>query len=190
MLFSALFRKNIAQFSDEELAQQVGEGNSHALGELFKRYAGLVNGVALKYLKNKTEADDILMLVFEKLSDKLNRHEVSNFSSWVHTVTRNECLMFLRKQKRLTTDVEKALMSKPDQSLMLLEEKMQSETTILTLEEEISKLKSDQKKAIELFYLESKCYQEVANIMQIDLKKVKSLIQNGKRNLKIALEKR
>jgi RNA polymerase sigma factor (sigma-70 family) len=190
MLFSALFRKNIAQFSDEQLAQKVGEGDKRALAELFKRFAPLVNGVALKYVKNKTEADDLLMHVFEKLTDKLDRHDVNNFSSWIHTVTRNECLMFLRKQKRLTTDVEQTLLKQADDSPDTFAEKLEHEETLLKLEEEIEKLKPLQKQAIELFYLENRCYQEVAVMMEIELKKVKSLIQNGKRNLKIALDKK
>lgn len=187
MLFSALFKRNIAQFKDEELAQKAGKGNQNALGELFRRYAPLVFGVSLKYLKNKSDADDMVMQVFEKLSGKLAKHQVDNFSSWLHTVTRNECLMLLRKKKQPTTDLESALIHQADAGETALAEKIEQEIRIASLEEKIKNLKPLQQQAIELFFIQNKCYDEVSEMMNVDLKKVKSLIQNGKRNLKIAL---
>jgi RNA polymerase sigma-70 factor (ECF subfamily) len=187
MLFSALFRRNIAEFDDETLAQKAGKGNQHALGELFRRYGSLVFGVSLKYLKNKNDADDMVMQVFEKLMEKLAKHKVDNFSSWLHTLTRNECLMLLRKKKRPTTDIEKALIQKEDAGAAELDEKIAKEGLLSALETKINTLKPDQKKAIELFFIQNKCYDEVSSLMNVDLKKVKSLIQNGKRNLKIAM---
>jgi len=58
------------------------------------------------------------------------------------------------------------------------------------LKECISKLKHEQKDCIELFYFQKLCYQEIARKLSLDEKKVKSFLQNGKRNLKICLEKK
>ena len=58
------------------------------------------------------------------------------------------------------------------------------------LEECVEKLKEDQKKCIRQFYYENRCYREISKVMGMDEKKVKSCIQNGKRNLKLCLEKK
>ena len=92
--------------------------------------------------------------------------------------------MFLRKTGRLTIEVSKELQSE-DQ----LQYKIAKEDQLNTLEEEIETLKDEQKSCIKLFYLEQKSYQEISDILKMDIKKVKSSIQNGKRNLKIKLEK-
>ena len=64
------------------------------------------------------------------------------------------------------------------------------EVKLQQLEEGITKLNSEQKICVELFYLQNKSYVEVAEITGYELNQVKSYIQNGKRNLKIYLEKK
>ena len=61
------------------------------------------------------------------------------------------------------------------------------ESKLKNLEEAIKKLKKEQQQCIDLFYLKEKTYDEVANLTGYETKKVKSYIQNGKRNLKIIL---
>ena len=130
----------------------------------------------------------MVMQVFEKLMVKLSAHQVDNFSSWLHTLTRNECLMLLRKKNRPTTEIERALLHKEDAALAELDDKIAQDEQLNKLETKINALKPDQKRAIELFFIQNKCYDEVSALMNVDLKKVKSLIQNGKRNLKIAMD--
>ena len=75
-----------------------------------------------------------------------------------------------------------------DKSVHLIDEP-DLEESLVKLESCIKKLKADQKICIEQFYLEKRCYQEIVEKTNIELKKVKSFIQNGKRNLKICLER-
>ena len=63
------------------------------------------------------------------------------------------------------------------------------EQDLETLRKCIEQLKSEQKECVSLFYLEEKCYQEISDELSFELNKVKSFIQNGKRNLKICMEK-
>jgi len=189
MLFNLFSRKNIAKLSDEDLISQLKNGNHKAaLGELYKRYAHLMFGVALKYLKNQSEAEDIVMNIFEKIEIKIKKNNINHLRNWLYTITKNECLMKLRKTKILTSDVESALLFKPDNSQENLDEYLLNEQKYLILGQAISKLKEVQKVCVELFYLKNKCYDEVALETGFELKKVKSYIQNGKRNLKIILE--
>jgi RNA polymerase sigma-70 factor (ECF subfamily) len=189
MLFNLFSRKNIANLSDENLIAQLKNGNQKpVLGELYKRYAHLMFGVALKYLKNQTDAEDVVMNIFEKLEHKIQKNNINHLRNWLYTITKNECLMKLRKTKKTTYDVESALLFKPDNSQENLNQYLVNEQKYIMLEQAISKLKEVQKICIELFYLKNKCYDEVALETGYELKKVKSYIQNGKRNLKIILE--
>ena len=189
MLFSALFRKNIQSYTDLELIVFVRKNNQNAIGELFKRYAALVMGLSLKYLKNQNLAEDILMEIFEKLPKRIQKHEIQNFKSWLYSLTRNECLMELRKKKNISGDIEKELLYQPDMSENEQLEKIHLENQLTELEQAIKTLKEDQKDALTHFYLEQKSYTEVSAVMGISLNAVKSLIQNGKRNLKLKLER-
>lgn len=177
-------RKKYHSYSDEQLVNAYKmEWDKFYISLLYERYSHLVMGTALNYLKNRTEAEDITMNVFESLFEKLKVHDVVNFKSWLYMVTRNECLMFLRKVKR-AVPIELESISEETESD--LEHK---EIQLDLLASQIETLKSEQRKCIELFYLEQQSYQEISDALSISIKQVKSAIQNGKRNLKILLEK-
>ncbi|HAE31603.1 MAG TPA: hypothetical protein DCF89_10855 [Flavobacteriales bacterium] len=189
----ALYRnKNTRDLSDRELVYRYQKSrNKRYIGELYERYGHLVYGVSLKYLKNVQEAQDNVMLVFEKLMSELEKSDVKNFKAWIHTVTKNQCLMHLRKNKNVRSK---------EQSIEPIEYSLASETTdveqviakehsLTQMEQALNQLKKEQKTCVELFYLKEKCYQDIAEITGFSLKQVKSYIQNGKRNLKIILTK-
>jgi RNA polymerase sigma-70 factor (ECF subfamily) len=165
---------------------------AHA-GELFERYVHLVYGVCMKYLKNEEDSKDAVMQIFEKLLVELKVHEISNFKSWLHVLAKNHCLMWLRsarvrhEKNILTFDVSDDMEN--DNGRHHTEEDDGLENNLALLEKGIQVLPAEQKQCIELFYLQQKCYKEIADMTGYDLKKVKSYIQNGKRNLKIYLEK-
>lgn len=188
MLLGLLFRKNIKLLEDDKLLNLIRENNKHALGVLFERYGHLVMGLCLKYLKDKMTAEDMMMKVFEALPQKINRGEIQNFKSWLYSVARNECLMELRKRKEPSGDIESSLLYTEDDSNEKLNLAELKEQQILKLEEAILALNSEQKECINLFYIKKKSYDQVAEITGYELKKVKSYIQNGKRNLKLILE--
>ena len=176
MLFS---RKNkYKTLSDDELLRTYKEKqSSEVIGEYFQRYGHLVMGTSMKYLKNKFDAEDLAMHLFEKLPGKLLSHNISNFKSWLYMVTKNECLMILRKKGNLTSSLTRELEDTDDVDL-----KIEKEEQLEMLEDAIEDLKEEQKECIKLFYIESKSYQEITEMLRLDIKKVKSAIQNGKRN--------
>jgi len=183
---------NHREAADLELLQSYKSSKSlQVLGELYGRYIHLVYGVALKYLKNRVEAQDVTMQVFEQLVDKVLKHEIENFKSWLHVLTRNHCLMQLRSSKhRLSNDVIdiEQVNVENEQLMHHTDDKPKLEEQITKLEHCIQRLKDEQKQCVELFYLQQKSYKEIEEKTQLPLKKVKSHIQNGKRNLKICIE--
>jgi RNA polymerase sigma-70 factor (ECF subfamily) len=179
--------------SDEELLRQfVKSGKLDPLGEVYSRYMHLVYGVALKYLNNREDARDAVMQIFEKLISDLPGHEVRNFKSWLYVLSKNHCLMQIRARK--STDgrlegykIEQQFME-TDQEMHPIDSEEQSLEE--ALKECVEQLKAEQKQCIELFYYQKHCYQEIAEQLGMNEKKVKSYLQNGKRNLKICLEKK
>lgn len=181
-----LFRKTYTSYSDEELILLFKQKeDKKIIGEIYIRYGHLVMGTCMKYLKNKQDAEDISMQIFEKMPRILVRHNIQYFKSWLYMVTKNECLMWLRKKGNITTELKTELEQEDELALV-----QQKEVQLEAVENAIHELKEEQKKCIELFYLEQKSYAEITQILQMELKKVKSAIQNGKRNLKIKLEQR
>lgn len=171
------------------------EGDQEVLGELYSRYIHLVYGVCMKYLRNREDANDGVMQIFEKLMIEIPRHNIENFSNWLHVVTKNYCLMQLRSEKSHREKYEEWI---NDQTVFMenitllhpLDEDEVPEVLEKALEDCIERLKEHQKSCIRQFYYEDRCYEEIAVNLGLDEKKVKSYLQNGKRNLKLCLEEK
>lgn len=174
--------------SDEELlAAYRSTAEQQLLATLYLRYTDLVYGTCLKYLKNAESAKDAVMNIYHELLSKLQKHEVDNFKSWLYVVTKNHCLMQLRKDKQtITVSLEPGLMQSEDFSH--LDTVLEREQDFKRLELCLERLPAAQKQAVQLFYLQNKCYNEITAATGSDWNKVRSLIQNGRRNLKICME--
>jgi RNA polymerase sigma factor (sigma-70 family) len=158
------------------------------LAALFQRYMDLLYGVCLKYLKEPEAAKDAVMQIFEELVQKLNKHEVENFKSWLYTLAKNYCLMQLRTPRNIKTGEIKGDIMQSEEEVHL-NGIMQKEENFRKLEKCMQTLSTEQKQTVELFYLENKCYKEIAAVTGIEWNKVRSHIQNGRRNLKICMDK-
>ncbi len=181
-----------APADDAELLRQYREsGDLKVLGELYERYMHLTFGVCLKYLRNEDDSKDATMQIFEKLIADLRIHEVKNFSSWLHTLARNHCLMWLRTHnKRFGHDtIHLSTDSTMEFDIAVHPEEEDAEYRLAQMEEGMNELPEEQKVCLELFYIEQKSYKEICDITGFDFKQVKSYLQNGKRNLKIYLDK-
>lgn len=187
------FIKNIlpGQVTDKELVAAFKEsGKIEFLSAVYQRYMDLVYGVCLKYFKDGERSKDAVMDIFEELNVKLKHHEVDNFRGWLHVVARNYCLMQLRSPRNLkTTEFNADFMHFPE-STHLANEALEKEENFKKMEQCMDTLPQDQKQSIELFFLQRKCYKEIAEITGYDWNKVRSYIQNGKRNLKICMEEK
>jgi len=185
---------DIKSLSDEKLIELYrNSADTKYIGELFERYIHLVFGVCLKYLKNEENSKDAVMQVFEDLHIKLREHAVGNFKSWIYSVAKNHCLMELRKkgvEERSREEIYKKIQSEIMESVDVFHPNNSNDLSekIPKLQKGIALLKTEQRRCIELLYLQNKSYKEVAELTGYSLKKVKSYIQNGKRNLKIFLE--
>lgn len=185
------FLKNIPGESHNEaelLLRYKNTGDLAVLGRLYEPYMDLVYGVCLKYFKDPERSKDAVMQIFEELISKLRRHEVENFRGWLHQLTKNHCLMQLRTPKNLKTVELHELVMQSDENLHL-NGVMEKEENFERLQDCLSRLPHEQKKAVELFYMEGKCYNEIVELMDQEWNQVRSFIQNGRRNLKLCMER-
>ncbi len=179
--------------SDLELIDMYKQSNDlKILGQLYSRYTHLVFGVCLKYLKNSDDSKDAVMQLFEKLIDSLLKHDIQNFKSWLHVTSRNHCLMELRRRKsnRIISSDEFSIVESMESSVSVHhnDEDLLNED-LLIMKKCMEKLSEEQKNCIKLFYLEERSYNEVSLESGYELRKVKSFIQNGKRNIKNCIER-
>ena len=179
--------KKINKKSDEDLLNDYRiEGKAEALTILYDRYIHLVYGVCLKYLMDREKARDATMQIFEKLILLLKAHEIKSFRAWLYSTAKNHCLMELRKKENVTKIDGYLFMEFEDESHPIDD---LDELRLQVLEKCIQELKDQQKQCVHLFYMQSNNYEQIAQITGFDLKKVKSYLQNGRRNLKICMEK-
>ncbi len=169
-------------------------GNREYIGQLFKRYTHLVYGVCLKYLKDEEMSKDAVMDIFEKLMIDLKKHEIAHFKSWLYQVSKNHCLMQLRKEKKIVSSWDEIDQNRAhffmESFIKLHHNNGEEEKQNLTgkLYHAINNLNDEQRNCIELMYLKDKSYKEIVDLTGYTMKQVKSFIQNGKRNLKQMLK--
>ena len=175
--------------TDKELVAAFKKsGEMNYLSVLYQRYMELVFGVCLKYFKDAERSKDAVMEIFEELNTKLRQHEVENFKGWLHVLARNYCLMQLRSPRNVKTTEFSANFMQSEENTHLNGEALEKESNFIKLEQCLQTLPDEQKDTVRLFYLENKCYNEIAEITGYDWNKVRSYIQNGRRNLKLCME--
>ena len=177
-----------AHITDDDLLQKFyADVDNEWLGILLQRYTLMLLGTCMKYLKNEAEARDAVQQIFLKVLTELPRRKVDYFKSWLYTVTRNYCLMQLRNKKIF-------LQIEDDKSLAYdaadKDDLLSKEEFLLYMENALYELDSEQKICVQMFYFEKKSYQEIVAATGFEPMQVKSYIQNGKRNLKIIIERK
>lgn len=180
------------ELSDQELLQQYkASGNNIYLGRLLERYTLLLFGVCMKYLKNEEEAKDAVQQVFTKAIQELQKYQVEYVKSWLYTIARNHCLMQLRhKQQTIPAELAENHLAANDEDLLTTrQQQMETHRLMELVEKGLDQLPEPQSKCVTLFYLSKHSYQQIAESTGYSLLQVKSYIQNGKRNIKLWVEK-
>ncbi len=177
--------------TDQELLEKFyADHDNEWLGILLQRYTLLLLGVSMKYLKNEEEAKDSVQQIFLKVIQELQKYKVEFFKSWLYMVAKNYCLMKLRdRQGKITAEINEKLTAKPEEESDR-QALLQNDHALDLMEAALKELNPEQQQCVTLFYLQKKSYQEVSDETGFNMLQVKSYIQNGKRNLKILIEKK
>jgi RNA polymerase sigma-70 factor (ECF subfamily) len=179
-----------AHIEDKELLNKFySDGNNQWLGILLERYTLLLFGVCMKYLKDEEEAKDAVQQIFLKVITELQKYKVDYFKSWLYMIAKNLCLMKIRdKHGRIPVEISEH-MTAPEDSITR-SDLLEKDKTLSLIEEGLNELNAEQKLCVTLFYLQKKTYQQITDSTGLSLLQVKSYIQNGKRNLKLIVEKK
>jgi RNA polymerase sigma factor (sigma-70 family) len=176
--------------SDNEVLRRYYEehNNNEWLGVLLQRYTMLLLGVCMKYLKNEEDAKDSVQQVFLKVINDLPKYKVEYFKSWLYMVTKNHCLMKLRDKGKYPVELNEQAMSAVDETDTRITA-LEKENHLVSMEQALLLLNSEQQVCIKLFYLQKQTYQQISGSTGLSVMQVKSHIQNGKRNLKIQMQR-
>ena len=182
-------QKEWKDIADQELLQRYyAENNNEWLGVLLQRYTVLLLGVCMKYLKNEEDAKDSVQQVFYKVINDLPKYKVEFFKSWLYMVAKNHCLMKLRDKGKYTSEINEQLMATPEETEGLINA-TEKEVSLSNMEAALAQLNNEQKLCVTLFYLQKQSYQQISDSLGYSIMQVKSHIQNGKRNLRILMQR-
>lgn len=177
--------------SDKDLLQRFWQTqNNEWLGIILQRYTLLLFGVCMKYLKDENDARDCVQQIFLKVIQEAGKYKIDYFKSWLYMVAKNQCLTLLRDKKG------KAPLELNDNNSQLAEDAevlMDNGSPVVSdemLQVALQELNEEQYKCVTLFYLKKRSYQEISEITGYPMLKVKSYIQNGKRNLKLNIQRK
>ena len=175
--------------SDTQLLELFySDRNQKWIGILLERYTLLLLGLCMKYLKNEEEAKDCVQQIFLKVLTEIPKYKVEYFKSWLYMVAKNQCLMKLReKGVKDLKELTEHIVADEDVNKEVY---LQNELTYHYLEEAINELSEEQRVCVTLFYLQKASYTQISEQTAYSLLQVKSYIQNGKRNLKLLLQKK
>jgi RNA polymerase sigma-70 factor (ECF subfamily) len=189
--FFSLDRKKTEKLSDEDLLNRYRDSeDTEYFGILYNRYIPLLYGVCLKYLADTDKAQDAVMQVFENIFPKILQYEIQTFRTWIYSVAKNHCLQILRKEtNEIFIDFNSEIMESDEILNLLNEEEDTGEERKAILRQCLKKLPVGQRNAIYRFFMEEMSYQDIIESEGYTLNQVKSYIQNGKRNLRICIEK-
>ena len=180
---------NYQHITDAELLEKFyGDHDNKWLGILLPRYTFLLLGVCMKYLKNEEDAKDCVQHIFLKVINELHKYKVDYFKSWIYMIAKNHCLMKIRGNKNQVVELNENVTPSGD----INEDKtshLEKDRLLNKMQDAIKQLNPEQQQCVNLFYLEKKSYNEIAEITGYTLLQVKSNLQNGKRNLKMMMER-
>lgn len=157
-------------------------GDPHAAGELVSRYQKSLFTVALRMLGNAQDAEDVVQMVFGQVFRELQRYDPSHrFFSWVYRMTVNAALNLQRDRKPVVTINQDAdipgVVAQTDDAFIVEEQ----------VSTALAQLKPDDRSIVVLRYFQSLSYDEIADVLGIPAKTVKSRLFTARDRLRVLL---
>ncbi len=176
------------QTEDEVLLRLYAEGNARAAYALSDRFGPIAYRVALRFLGDGAEAEDVAQDAMMRLWRAAPgwRSGEAKVSTWLYTVTRNLCTDRVRKLTR-TKGVGLDQVAEPADPTPGAEDQLTQAARIDALQEALMQLPDRQREAVVLRHLEGLTNPEIGQIMDISTEAVESLTARGKRALATAM---
>ncbi|RFZ93031.1 RNA polymerase sigma factor [Mucilaginibacter conchicola] len=181
-----------SKFSDIELIQQTLGGNQSAYADLIKRHQRFVFTLALRFTKNREDAEEVAQDCFVKAYRSLSSfQQQSKFSTWLYSIVYTTAMTFLRKKRIDTSSID------DDETYLQLENKpgsfdennVENKSRSYYLNQAIGQLLPDDAAIITMFYKGEQSLEEIAQVMGIEANTVKVKLFRARQRLKEKLER-
>ena len=175
--------------TDFEIIKACLDGDKNCFSEIVSRYKNLVYSIILRMTADRDEANDLAQDVFVKIYRNLDKYYPEyKFSTWVMRITTNHIIDFRRKKKQEFAPLDEVGYDMPSRDDDESPEGayMKKEKT-KTLAKIINDLPDMYKIPIVLYHQQGLSYQEIADVTEEPLSKVKNRIFRGRKMLKEAL---
>lgn len=175
--------------SEKEIIESIAAKDEKAFAALYKLYSDKIFNTSLSYTKSIEDAEEITQDVFLKIyRNASNFQGASLVSTWIYRIAVNTSLNYLKRKNRfsffLNTKTSSQLIDFEHPGVLL-----QNKENSVALYNSMECLPGNQKTAFILSFIEELPRQEVADIMEISLKAVESLLQRAKKKMRTELEK-
>ena len=181
-----------SKLSDIELIEQTLAGNQAAYADLVRRHQRFVFTLALRFSKNREDAEEIAQDCFIKAYRSLSAFQKqSKFSTWLYTIVYTTSMTFLRR-KRVETDSiddENTYIQLENHSSGLKNNMAENKSRSYYLQEAIGQLLPDDAAIITLFYMGEQSLEEIGQTLGIESNTVKVKLFRARQRLKETLEK-
>jgi RNA polymerase sigma-70 factor (ECF subfamily) len=178
--------------NDNELISKVLGGDQQAYAVLVDRYKSYVFTLALRFTKNREDAEEVSQDIFIKAYRALaDFRGASKFSTWLYTIVNTTCITFLRK-KRLevhSLDNEKVFEVADSQDSGLRANLVEQKSRVNMVNRAIALLSSDDAEIITLFYKGEQSLDEIAKVLGIETNAVKVRLHRARTRLKEKMQK-
>jgi len=155
------------------------KGDPKAQKSLYDKYSPLFYGMCLRYMKNRTEAEDLLVESFYTIFSKINQYKgTGSFEGWMKRIVVNSCLMQIRKKNNLNlhVDIEKAYYLKEEANAI-------TDINYAELLKMMEDLPTGYRTVFNLYVIEGYKHREIANIMGISINTSKSQLILAKKKM-------
>jgi len=177
--------------NDSEIIGKVLSGDQQAYALLVDRYQNYVFTLALRFTKNREDAEEVSQDIFIKAYRSLSDFRgAAKFSTWLYTIVNNTCISFLRKKKLEvhSLDNEKVFEVADNQDSGMRANMIEQKSKIAMVNKAIALLSSDDAEIITLFYKGEQTLEEISNILGLETNTAKVRLHRARARLKEKME--
>ncbi len=169
--------------TEAELIQGLNRGEAKAHKALYEKYAGLMLGICLRYLKNQMDAEEIMLTGFVKVFQHIGQFEnKGSFEGWMKRIMVNEALGFLRKKEPLHLAIEKEVLH------IATEANAEQDLAIEDLLRLLHELPAGYRAVFNLYAIEGYSHKEIGDLLNISEGTSKSQLSKARAMLQRRLQ--
>lgn len=161
---------------EDELIEGCKKNHPKSQRDLYERFSGKMYSLCLRYIKEETEAEDVLVAGFMKIFNKIEQYQrEGSFEGWIRKIMVNESLQYIRQNKNmyLQVDIENAQYSFNTDAI-------ESQLAAEDLLKMVGRLPMGYRTIFNLYAIEGYSHQEIADMLDISVNTSKSQLSRAR----------